>query len=205
MGINSKLNDALCDVRKAYRIIVAYQRRIIDMAKIIQNSFGYKYFYRVNHNYNATGTGSPTNRPSIDMLPLYTGLSMFFLPQESDPHSPKKNEWMLEVIFYNDTGFKNIYGQEPDITSFNDADKSESKLWLCAFGVIEDLNNMNWYDQVYQNTKWPEPGAHFVQEKFWAAGKFFNLAKIPDEPSLNFAIDDFKRFVADRRKAVGVL
>ncbi|MDC7218749.1 MAG: hypothetical protein PQJ59_02350 [Spirochaetales bacterium] len=38
-----ELNKALLEVRKAYRIIYEYQKRVLDLVKYISKSLGYQY------------------------------------------------------------------------------------------------------------------------------------------------------------------
>ncbi|GEM_PF-2908968 len=202
-----ELKDALCEIRKAYRLIVVYQRRIMDMAKKINQGFGFKPFFQVNFKYNATGSKKPTDRPSIDMLPLYSGYCMLFLPQKGgvyDHKNPKRSEYMLEIIFDNDTGFRNVYGEEPDPVSFADPGECETKLWLYVYGVTEDMKDTNWDTNVRQKLDWPKDGEHILNEKLWAAGKSYDLSVIQDESALKMVIEDFKKFVNLKRQEIGV-
>ena len=44
MRTDHDLRQALIDVRKAYRLIWLYQRRVVDITRIITDSFGYKFY-----------------------------------------------------------------------------------------------------------------------------------------------------------------
>jgi len=208
MEIDHDLENVLCEVRKAYRLIAAYQRRILDMAKKIQNSLGYKPYQHDHPNIGLRPRGDnlPTVRRSIDMLPLYNDLYMLYLPPKAEVFSPKRDEWMLEVTFNNDTGFKIINNnEEPDPLNFDDVESCTSRLWLCAFGVKKNMENTQWWSSVYCQIKKPTDNSHVDTEKLWAAGKSYNLAKIPDEKALNQVVDDFRGFVEGKRKEIGVL
>lgn len=202
MEVNNDLNNALCEVRKAYRLIAIYQRRILDMAKVIQKSFDFKPYVYENHDHNINIGGNgrfPTERCSFDMLPMYPKISLLFLPQNADYNNPKANEFMLDIRFESDTGYKNNNKQEPKPEEFDDVDQSETKMYLYAFGVLENLNSCNWYVNIWGCYEYPTLGELVVDGDIWVAGKSYDLCTVPDENSLNILIDDFKKFVEDKQ------
>lgn len=205
MGIDPELEKALCDVRKAYRLVAAYQRRILDMAKKIQDMLEYKPC-TFDHPYISLRKQSiPSSRWSIDMLPLYNDLYMLYLPQKGDFNHAKIDEWMLELVFVNDTGFKIVNNEEPDPLNLESPENCCSRLWLRAFGIKEAMENAHWWAEVHQKIQWPDDGQSCETEKLWAAGKSYNLATIPDEQALERVIAEFKQFVDGKRKDIGVL
>jgi hypothetical protein len=138
----------------------------------------------------------------MDLLPLYNGLSMLFLPQKAESNYPKRDEWMLEIRFDNDSGFEIRGSQEPNPKDFKDPRECESKIWLCAFGVMEDSKEIYWLD-VFNNIEWPADDNYLTKNGKWAAGKYYNLSTIPDEKALITTIEDFNKFIDEKRKDLG--
>jgi len=204
MEMSTELNDALVEVRKAYRLVAIYQRRILDMAKIIQKELEYKPYWYVNTKYDVRNRNVPTDRWSLDMLPLYTGLSMLYLPQQADSNCTKKEEWMLEIRFDNDSGFNKTDGNEPDPRLFAQPIECISQLWLCAFGTRADGEKTNWLNNVFNQTDWPKSGDISCNERTYAIGKHFDIATIGDEVALLKVIEDFKRLVLLKRSEIGL-
>jgi hypothetical protein len=207
MEKNLMLQDVLFEVRKAYRLVAVYQRRILDMARFIQDHFseqGYKpYWYLHKYDLKVTSTGAsvPTDRWSLDMLPLYNGLSMLYIPKLADAN-PKKDELLLEIRFDNDDGFEEPNSREPKVENFKPAEECTSKLWLCVFGVLDVKNN--WLHNVYNTTEWPISGEIHINEieKTWSAGKYYDLSEIVDQTKLIDVINDFKFFVDEKKKII---
>lgn len=200
MATKLELKDALIEVRKAYRLVAVYQRRILDMAKTIQKSFDYKSYHYESSHYNVRGRAVPTDRWSLDMLPLYQGLCLLYLPQKADSNFTKNDEWMLEIRFDNDTGFIMSGSSEPNPTSFKSPEKCESRLWLCAFGTFRDESNTNWLNDVYNETHYSDNEKNeWHNEKTYSIGKNYDLSAIADEPALNVVICDFKNIVESQR------
>jgi len=206
MEVKHNLSETLTEVRKAYRLIAAYQRRLLDMAKVIQGHFDYKPYWHYNTNYDIRSNRVATDRWSIDMLPMYHGFLMLFLPQKADNNFPKKDEWLLEIGFNNDSGYKTNNNREPDPLEFDKPADSKSFMTLNAFGVVRDMKNTNWLNFVHKNTDWPSD-EKIVQNMgygTWAAGKSYDMAELVDENALMEKIIDFKAFIEEKKKELQI-
>lgn len=201
MEVKHNLNETLTEVRKAYRLIAAYQRRLLDMAKVIQGHFDYKSYWHYNTSYDIRSNRIATDRWSIDMLPMYHGFLMLFLPQKASHDFPKRGEWMLEIRFDNDSGYKMNNNREPEPLEFDNPADSKSFMALNAFGVLKDMENMNWLNMVHRNTDRPsdEKIVRNAELWTWAAGKSYNIAELIDENALREKINDFENFIKEKK------
>jgi hypothetical protein len=200
MDQSLELKNALCEVRKAYRLIATYQRRILDITRIIQNTLGLKPYCYDHNYYNIRGRAFPTDRWSIDFLPLYNGMSILFLNEGADSNHPKVDDIMLDVRFENDTGFERSSTKEPRPEEFETSvEDSESKLCLYAFGVTEDMPNTNFYNIIWHQMEYAGNEQYEEYEKFWNLGKSYDLSILPDEDSIKEMLEDFRALLKENK------
>ena len=202
---STELTEALVEVIKAYRLVAVYQRRILDIAKTIQLSLEYKQYYYCNNDYDINKNNIlPTEQWSLAMLPLYTGLSMFYYPQKADPNIQNIDEWMLEIRFYNDSGFDNQGGVEPKPENFDPPEECKSRMLLCAYGTKIAKEGFCWRDNVLNITDYPVDGDMKEEPETYSIGRHYDLALIGSEADLNIVIDDFKKLVKTKRNELGL-
>ena len=125
-----KLTNALQDVRRAHRILYAYQRRMLDLAHFIKCQLkmpdfrGFKHFSRpISKN-----SGYLTIRHDMWAWDyLYSYLFEYYLGEkEADD---KQHNYKLSLIQYSDTGYFDKDGQRRcRISEFGSEDESGSKL-----------------------------------------------------------------------------
>ena len=129
------LSKALQDVRRAHRILYAYQRRMLDLAHFIQSKLdmpvedlcGFKHFSRPIRQYKGYLT------IWHDMWAwdyLYSYLFEYYLGEQKT--SDEEYEYKLSLIQYSDTGYFDREEEEEatrlELEKFKPEDKSSSKL-----------------------------------------------------------------------------
>nr|WP_311471386.1 hypothetical protein [uncultured Porphyromonas sp.] len=127
------LSKALLDVRRAHRILYAYQRRMSDLAYFIKCKLDMPDFYGFKHFSNPIhGRRKGHSRLKIwhDMWAwdyLYSYLFEYYLGEkEADD---KQHNYKLSLIQYSDTGYFDKDGQRRcRISEFGSEDESGSKL-----------------------------------------------------------------------------
>ena len=130
---SENLSKALLDVRRAHRILYAYQRRMSDLAYFIKCKLGMPDFYGFKHFSNPIhGRRKGHSRLKIwhDMWAwdyLYSYLFEYYLGEkEADD---KLHDYKLSLIQYSDTGYFDQDGQRRcRISEFGSEDESGSKL-----------------------------------------------------------------------------
>lgn len=124
------LSNALLDVRRAHRILYAYQRRMSDLAYFIKCKLkmpdfrGFKHFSRpISKN-----SGYLTIRHDMWAWDyLYSYLFEYYLGKKEA--GDKQHNYKLSLIQYSDTGYFDQDGQSRcRISGFGSEDKSSSKL-----------------------------------------------------------------------------
>ena len=130
---SENLSKALLDVRRAHRILYAYQRRMSDLAYFIKCKLDMPDFYGFKHFSNPIhGRRKGHSRLKIwhDMWAwdyLYSYLFEYYLGEkEADD---KQHNYKLSLIQYSDTGYFDKDGQRRcRISEFGSEDESGSKL-----------------------------------------------------------------------------
>ena len=127
------LSKALLDVRRAHRILYAYQRRMSDLAYFIKCKLDMPDFYGFKHFSNPIhGRRKGHSRLKIwhDMWAwdyLYSYLFEYYLGEKEA--GDKLHNYKLSLIQYSDTGYFDQDGQKRGrISEFGSEDESSSKL-----------------------------------------------------------------------------
>ena len=127
------LSEALLDVRRAHRILYAYQRRMLDLAHFIQSKLDMPEFRGFKHFSNPIyGPSKGHSRLNIwhDMWAwdyLYSYLFEYYLGEKET--SDKLHDYKLSLIQYSDTGyFDQERAEKRKISGFGSEEESGSKL-----------------------------------------------------------------------------
>ncbi len=201
------LAEALTDVRKAYRLLWNYQRRVFDVVRLVVDEFDDMsfYYWQTMHSGRPCNSGAnPMARWAWDMLPMVEA-SYLFLPGGIDRNATLPGQWMLEVNVSSDSGFEqNDDRTEPDPADFADAAASTSTITLYAW-YCTGQTSLNWFNGIWRNTEWPaEEGDWFVEHAeppFKIFGRRIDLAHLPDQASVTTAAASFR---ADASARFGV-
>lgn len=204
--VDKELVDALTEVRKAYRLVHKYQRRILDMTKFIVEKMGYFPYWWDNEYFDVRSNRVPSERYAFDTMPLYVGTYMLFLRQEN-PNKIEPGEGLLDIQFEVDSGFKDSK-QEPDTSSFSKSSECESYLYLGAICSTEN-KDANWLYNVYNETEYPEigenqEGAIRQEGSYILFRNRYNLTAIKDEEDLLVIIEDFQLLIRTELRKKGI-
>lgn len=150
---SENLSKALLDVRRAHRILYAYQRRMSDLAYFIKCKLDMPDFYGFKHFSNPIhGRRKGHSRLKIwhDMWAwdyLYSYLFEYYLGEkEADD---KQHNYKLSLIQYSDTGYFDQDGQKRGrISEFGSEEESSSKLLFFLEYKSKD-SEWEWKDGSY--------------------------------------------------------
>ena len=131
-NVQDELQKALLDVRKAFRLLWLYQRRVLDIIHLITDKFNHEFYCWAPMGGKPPGrmTTDPTDNWAWSMLPFYQ-LCLLYPPSDAILGQPKKGEWLLEIGIQSDDGFP--IGEEetePDPTQFPSVETCSSILSL---------------------------------------------------------------------------
>lgn len=147
---SENLSKALLDVRRAHRILYAYQRRMSDLAYFIKCKLGMPDFYGFKHFSNPIyGRSKGHSRLNIwhNMWAwdyLYSYLFEYYLGVQKT--SDEAYEYKFSLIQYSDTGYFDQDGQRRcRISEFGSEDESDSKLLFFLEYKPKD-RNWEWGD-----------------------------------------------------------
>ena len=210
--ISKKVNSALEDVRKAYRLLWLYQRRIFDICQEIGKQFKETEFYHTHYYYG----GPPRREPFKDQLWRMLPMSQInFLyckhadagvyPNGDWTNFPLKGDYLIDLYVISDTGLTNYSGKgEPDTTKF--APVIECKSQLGIYIILNDLDrkNTNWYYNIWDTTEPPDHDTSKLHDKLEGVhlyGCMFNLKEMYSIDAITKCVECFKENV---KKNLGV-
>jgi hypothetical protein len=195
------LEAALVDVRKAYLLLHAYQKRLLDTCRSIGDRLRCDFYQTVYHAGRAPASSSrPFQGFDWSMLPLYHFSLLFLPPSElADPNVTKANDWMFEVRIISDSTYVALNGnwkKEPSWTK--DPKDGKSSLVLYAFQSTADLKR-NWYWDVYLKSKWPVPQT-LVRDDGKSTAIYamaFEISQFLDKEAVDEAVSKFATAMAE--------
>lgn len=127
------LSNALLDVRRAHRILYAYQRRMLDLVHFIQSKLDMREFRGIKH-FSKPIYGRSIGHTPLNIWPtmwawdyLYSYLFEYYLGEKEA--GDKLHNYKLSLIPYSDTGYFDQDGQKRGrISEFGSEEESSSKL-----------------------------------------------------------------------------
>lgn len=189
-----ELNQSLVDVRKAYRLLYHYQRRVIDLAYFIGNSLklkpvsGNPWFSEATFNRTSARQG----RWAWDWLGMYY-YNFYF---ENVLNDDRKVQF--GVIIQSDTGyFDSEKSKKLNLNDFNSPEQAETRIILAA-------SQGNWDSKAIRETKFFKTDIveylPLCDNNDWSEAKIFAkaypLSEFIDEQSSLEIINGFKEVCA---------
>lgn len=139
-----ELNQALCDVRKAHRLIYAYQQKMLDLTHFIKTKLGFPEYAGIKRFSNKLGG----TRSDYAELKLHNGMWAwdFLYSYVFEYYLGEKDGFMcMSIIQVSDTGyFDSIDLQKTKIDTFKSEEESESKLIFVIEKKIKSESKFAW-------------------------------------------------------------
>lgn len=138
-----QLKDALCEVRKAHRLVYEYQRRMQDLSWFIRNKLGfneYKGFKKFSAPLSSRNTISVDNW-SWDWI--YSYVYEYYMGEQSE----KDYCWRVSIFQVSDTGFYKNRGngaRQTKISTFADVKESDSKVIFYLSAATKSAKEYDW-------------------------------------------------------------
>ena len=101
--MSSNVHEALIDVRKAYRLLADYQRKVLDLVGFIGDSFGRNY----SGGYSKYGAPTPRNGQGRLDRWSWDWLTMYFYEFHFGTEKVANDDIVFSVFVVSDTGYYN--------------------------------------------------------------------------------------------------
>ena len=158
MSVDQQSQDAMTDVRRAYRLVWAYQRRMLDMVQAVVKAFPettHHYWTPTEFDGLPRRASDPIGCWAWDALPYYSVSWLRVVEGLEEKHMPLAGRWMLEIQHEADNGWKDGK-DEPDARIFEKAENSSSTLSIIIW-KSEVEKPGNWYAAWNAYSKdWPD-------------------------------------------------
>ena len=180
-----EINDALKDVRNAYRLIALYQKRLLDIIKYVSNSYSVNFGSGWSKFTNAASHG---NRASIDKS-SWDWLSLYLYEFNLGTLEIDMNKYHFKIVHQADTGYFDAsidkkFARE-NVEQFSDVNSSLTRLYF----VISKNDNgcpiqniLNGHLKAHDNTT--------IFKESWLAVPF-NLQQFSTQSSTDSVIREF--------------
>ena len=203
--MTSSLDDALLDVRRAYRLLADYQQHLFELLCYIRERLGANAYYQ-EHVFKRPGDAAGLESDEFSgwrYLPCYD-LSLLWLKhagQDAPWDNHRKGDQMFGAWIRSDTGFdkySKTFSQES-------VEKTHSELVLSV--VVCDTPAKapyNWYSKVWCGIPYPADGTVGTASEvpgYRCYVKAIPLAALADQSSVNDMIDSW---LSAASKALGL-
>lgn len=193
--MTATLQDALLDVRKAYRLLADYQQRMFELLGYIREQLGatayhHEYVYPLPQGLDGL---EKRDNSGWRYLPFY-GLSAIWLKNKGqdapwDNHRP--GDCMFGAWVRSDTGFDKHSGQ----LSSEPVEQTRSVLVLSV--VVCDLpapRPFNWYGKVWRGIDYPADGGVNATDLpgYRCFSKAIALDQLTQKPAIDAALDEWR-------------
>jgi len=182
----NEFEKTLSDVRKAYRLIYLYQRRVLDLVSFIGNKLSLNLHSGWSKFSKAASTNTRVNlsKWSWDWLTLYFYEFHFGVV---------KDDLRFSIFLQSDSGFfESDSDVKTDISKFIDADDSSTRLIFVCGNNVWGCPYRDFLRDGIKNNKY-EFEKRINNDKIWIA-KAYDLDEFLNEKSTIRIINDFIKY-----------
>jgi hypothetical protein len=201
-----EVKSAMIDVRKAYRLLWLYHRRVIDTCEKIISYFDVKHYATYIPNKPGNISYHPLNGRILDFLPMQD-MRILFLNNESKSEAPNDfpyaGDYLLEIKIIADTGRDEFCNDDVDPTTFENVEKSQTKLIFYLFVNLKTRKEQtNWFYSIWNNVEYPDHNTVKDNDKIvhdiLSYGYEFNFEDLFDEDLIDNCVNTFKKNVKEK-------
>ena len=182
----TEINEALKDVRNAYRLLALYQKRLLDIVKYVSNTYNVKFDSGWPKFSYAAGHG---NRASIDRI-SWDWLSLYLYEFNLGTIlSIEKDQYHFKIVHQADTGFYDARADKKimneNVHEFSDVDTSVTRL----FFVLSKNDNGCPMQHVLNGNLKALDNSKIVKENWLAVP--YNLQRFTSQSLTDSVLNDF--------------
>ncbi|OCA75435.1 hypothetical protein [Chryseobacterium arthrosphaerae] len=185
------LNENLTEVRKAYRLIYDYQKRILDLINFIRSKYDFIYL----GGFSKFSNVSPRNGSGNLTFWSWDWLNLYFYEFHFHKKIINKDEIRFSIFLISDSGYfdkkkdNSIQKTNPDL--FLEPEASKSKLiFVIGKNTWELFNTDNWNNTDFTTGTY----GHKEDEKGIMLFKSYDLDKFIDENTAKQTLIDFQSY-----------
>lgn len=196
--MSKPLQDALLDVRKAYRLLADYQQRMFELLGYIREQLGaaayhHQYVYPLPQGLDGL---EKRDNSGLRYLPFYD-LAAIWLKnagQEAPWDNHRAGDMMLGAWIRSDTGFDKHSGQ---LSSVPEQTRSELVLSVVVCDTPA-AKPCNWFGKVWQGIDYPEDGEVNATDLpgYRCFAKAIPLDQLADKTAIEAALDEWRRLAS---------
>lgn len=186
----NQLTDVLKDVRKAYRLLYLFQKRILDTVSFIGTKYG---FDKIERGYSKFSKRAPAIMAVDDKKWAWDWLNMYLYEFHFGAKDNDENKIYFSIILQSDTGFWDGKSNDKlDLETYADVEESSSRLIFIAgrdaFGCPLEI--------LLKEELGKDKSEYFIPGKPYYA-KAYNIKDFLNEESTQKKIEDFNEQCMD--------
>ena len=187
----NEFKKALTDVRKAYRLLYHYQRRVMDTVQFISDQTVFSF----HGGWSWFSNPMPKNKSVKLAHWAWDWLNMYFYDFHLGERVVDGVTYSLSVILQSDTGFfDSQINDKRNVEAFAPVEESETRMILC-------LGVNHWDPTSLLNEKAIHRGETMFYKEYNEKGsmmaKAYNLTAFMNEESILSTLEDFKTYCRD--------
>lgn len=195
---NNDIKQALLDVRKSQRLLVAFHQRILPIIEKIAEGLNceFHYWQPSQHLKTPQGNANPLKRWGWDLSPL-NDATFIFLTQGAERNIAHSHQWGFAIRLQTDTGISESFQQEDKdwdaLDLIQTPENSETCLTFIAYKPTKTLReNWAWWN-IYAETDFPPANGKVIDgyEQSKAFCYSIDIEKLFAENALQSTINDF--------------
>ena|SRR6218665_2920988 len=201
--MSKETKDTLLEVRKAYRFLYQYQRKILDLVDFIGKSYGLNY----SGGFSRFSNASPRNGWGNLNSWAWDWLNMYFYEFKFKPLTKMGDEYTFSIILVNDTGSflankKDNKNARTKLSAYEDVEKSETKL---VFYVGKNSFAEFWANWEINDFVLDEKGLNKIDQNKIMLYKGYLLEDFENEEKALLQLKDFEKYCAENNMAFKVI
>lgn len=188
MTNDNDVKSALADVRRAYRLLFLYHRRVADLIAEIASLMRCEFYYQAFRPQRHGVYGQNWDQA----LPMIRNCFLF-LPSGQETQELRTGDWMLAVLVHSDTEFPLDDAPDVSLAKLRPPEAAQSRLSLMVYRSMMDQER-NWYHNVWLAAGWPKDGQVTVDIDGAIAtyAMSFDLAGLTDSDAVKSQVTRFQ-------------
>ncbi|WIH26483.1 hypothetical protein [Photobacterium damselae] len=166
---NNELKQALLDVRKSQRLLVAFHQRMLPIIQNIATALNSNFYYWHPSNHHKTpqcATNPLNNRWAWDFSPLNDAVFLF-LTSETSRDIAQNNEWGFVIRLRTDTSIGDSFSLQNKnwdaLALIETPENSRTSLELIAYKPQQTINEGWAWWNIYTNTDFPPTSGDVIE------------------------------------------